>query len=166
VKFGHAVSHCQWSKIYPKLPKSAHRQLVQKTLKFHQKLRFWFSSKKKTSTCRGGTKAWAHHLDFQSKNFPNAFFNVKKRPMYVNFSIPLCAKWHFIQGSIHLMVMRFCWHVPNSHRNKNLKSLSPYLLYKMVFWPPKLYCTPWAHGKKLFFQLWTLWSCKLYRMNV
>jgi hypothetical protein len=31
-------------------------------------------------------------LDFQSKNFPYAFFNVKKQPLYVNFSIPLCAK--------------------------------------------------------------------------
>jgi hypothetical protein len=29
------------------LPKSAQRQLVQETLEFHQKLRFWFSSKKK-----------------------------------------------------------------------------------------------------------------------
>jgi hypothetical protein len=34
------------------------------------------------------------------------------------------------------------------------------------FWPPKLCCTPWALGKKLFFQLWTLWSCKRYGMNV
>jgi hypothetical protein len=40
--------------------------------------------------CRGGTKA--HHLDFESKNFPYAFFNVKKWPLYVNFNIPLCAK--------------------------------------------------------------------------
>jgi hypothetical protein len=28
----------------PKLPKTAYRQLVQETLKFHQKLRFWFFS--------------------------------------------------------------------------------------------------------------------------
>jgi hypothetical protein len=38
--------------------------------------------------CRGSTKAWAHYLDFQSKNFSY----VKKQPLYVNFSIPLCAK--------------------------------------------------------------------------
>jgi hypothetical protein len=31
-------------------------------------------------------------LDFQSKNLSYAIFIVKKRPLYVNFSIPLCAK--------------------------------------------------------------------------
>jgi hypothetical protein len=29
-------------------------------------------------------------LDFQSKNFSYAIFIVKKRPLFVNFSIPLC----------------------------------------------------------------------------
>jgi hypothetical protein len=29
---------------------------------------------------------------YRTKNFPYAFFNVKKWPMYVNFSILLCAK--------------------------------------------------------------------------
>jgi hypothetical protein len=61
---------------YPKLPKSAQRQLVQETLNLHQKLRFWYFPKK-TSMCRGGTKVCACHLDFQYKNFPYAFFNVK-----------------------------------------------------------------------------------------
>jgi hypothetical protein len=41
---------------------------------------------------RGDIKACVHHLDFQYKNFPYAFLNVKKWPSYVNFSIPLCAK--------------------------------------------------------------------------
>jgi hypothetical protein len=50
----------KFAQICLKLPKSAQKQLVQETLKFHQKLRFWFFSekkKKKTSMCRMGTKA-------------------------------------------------------------------------------------------------------------
>jgi hypothetical protein len=31
-------------------------------------------------------------LDFQYKNFPYAIFIVKELPLYVKFSIPLCAK--------------------------------------------------------------------------
>jgi hypothetical protein len=84
--------------------------------------------------CRRSSRACFHRSDFQSKNFSYAIFIVnKKRPLYVNFSIPLCAKWCFFQGSISLMDMRFCLHVPNSPRNKSLKSLNPYPLYKMVF---------------------------------
>jgi hypothetical protein len=59
------------------------------TLKYHQKLTFQCFSKIKISTCRGGTRANFHHLDFQSKNFSYAIFIVKKRPFYVNFNIPL-----------------------------------------------------------------------------
>jgi hypothetical protein len=66
--------------------------------------------------------------------------------------IPLCAKWHFFQGSICLIDMRFCWHVPNSPtRNKNLKSLNPYLLYKMVFLAPETLLYPLSTWKKTFF---------------
>jgi hypothetical protein len=107
-------------------------------------MKIWFSMYK------GGTKTWAHHLDFQSKNFPYAFFNVKKRRLYVNFSIPLCAKWCFFQGSIRLVDVRFCWHVPNSPWNKNLKFLNPYLLYKMVFLAKTL-LYPLSTWKNLFF---------------
>jgi hypothetical protein len=91
VIFGHVVSHCQCSKFCPNLPKTA--QICQnlpraETLKFHQKLRFFFFSKIKISTCRGGIRACFHRLDFQSKNFSYAIFIVQKRPLYVNFSIP------------------------------------------------------------------------------
>jgi hypothetical protein len=86
VNFGHSVSHCQCNKICPKLLKSVQKQLVQGTLKFQQKLRFWFFSKTKTSMCRRGTKACAQCLDFQYKNFLYAFFNVKKKPLYVSFN--------------------------------------------------------------------------------
>jgi hypothetical protein len=46
--------------------------------------------------------------------------------------------------------MRFCGHVPNSPRNKNIKKYTPYLLEKVVFWTPKDYCPPWAGAKKTY----------------
>ena len=82
----------------------------------------------------------------------------------MNFSIPLCEKWHFFQGSISLVDMKFCWHVHNSPRNKNLKSPNPYLLYKMVFLASKTLLYPLSTRKKLFFRalnlmiLQTIWN--------
>ena len=49
--------------------------------------------------------------------------------------------------------MRFYRNVPDSLRNKNVERYMPYLLKKMAFKTP-----PWAHGKKHFCQLQTLWS--------
>jgi hypothetical protein len=46
--------------------------------------------------------------------------------------------------------MRFCGHVPNSPRNKNLKRLILNLLEKVVFWAPKDCCPPFAGAKKTF----------------
>jgi hypothetical protein len=47
--------------------------------------------------------------------------------------------------------MRFCGHVSNSPRNKNLKKLISYLLEKVVFLDPKG-CFPYFAGaKKTFF---------------
>jgi hypothetical protein len=96
--------------------------------------------------CRGGTRTCFHHLDFQSKNFSYAIFIVEKQPMYVNFSIPLkifvnfskvCGKYFFSQCSTPLVDVRFCTHVRNSTRNKNVKSSKPYLSPKMVFLAPE-----------------------------
>jgi hypothetical protein len=75
----------------PKLPKSA-QMPKNETLKFHQKSRFQYFSKQKNSMCRGGTRVCFQSLDFQSKNFSYAIFIVKKRPLYLNFSIPYCGK--------------------------------------------------------------------------
>jgi hypothetical protein len=83
--------------------------------------------------CKRRTKIYAYHLDFYYKNLLYAFFVVKKRALYVNFNISFFAKWCFPQGSIRLEGMRFCGHVLNSPRNKNLKSLNPYLLKKIAF---------------------------------
>jgi hypothetical protein len=110
------------------LPNSAQIQLATWTWKYHQKIKILVFSIYINSICRRGTKAYAYHSNFHYKNFSYAFFFVKKPPLYVNFSIPLCAKWCFFQGSIHLVNMRFCGHVLNSSRNKNLKSFNPYLL--------------------------------------
>jgi hypothetical protein len=38
---------------------------------------------------RGGSRPCFHRLDFQSKNVSYAICIVKKRPLYMNFSIPL-----------------------------------------------------------------------------
>jgi hypothetical protein len=122
---------------------------------------------KKTCTYRGGTRACFHHLDFQSKDFIYVFFIVKKHPLYVNFSIPAWGKWFFPQCSAPLVGMRFWGYVPNSLRNKNMKRLIPYLLFKMVFFCLQNSAVPvWRRGKKLFYQLWTLWSCKRWGMNM
>jgi hypothetical protein len=47
--------------------------------------------------------------------------------------------------------MRFCGHVPNSPRNKNLNRLIPNLLEKVVFLDPKRLMSPFYRGKKNFF---------------
>jgi hypothetical protein len=48
------------------------------------------SAKIKISMYRRGTKVCFYCLNFQSKNFSYAIFIVKKRHVYVNFSIPPC----------------------------------------------------------------------------
>jgi hypothetical protein len=64
---------------------------------------------KKKSIHRGGTKACAHHLDFQYNNFyafsiVNAFVSEFQHTPLWNF---------FSQCSTSLVDMRFCRHVPN-----------------------------------------------------
>jgi hypothetical protein len=147
--------HWQCNKFCSNLPKN-------KTLKHHQKLRFYYFSKIIIFTCRKGTRACFHCLDFQSKNFSYAIFLVKKRPLYVNFSIPPCGNWWFSQGSTPHVDMRFCGHVPNSPRNKNPKRQISYLLERVVFLDSKWLLSPLSREKKkIFIQLWMLWSCKL-----
>jgi hypothetical protein len=46
--------------------------------------------------------------------------------------------------------MRFCGHVHNLPRNKNPKSLIPYLLKKVIFLDPKRLMSPLAKAKKTF----------------
>jgi hypothetical protein len=47
--------------------------------------------------------------------------------------------------------MRFCGHIPNSPRNKNLKRDILNVLEKVVFLDPKTLLSPFRRGKKSFF---------------
>ena len=47
--------------------------------------------------------------------------------------------------------MRFCKHVPNSLRNKNMERLIPQVLLKMVFLAFKTLLSPLDAGEKNFF---------------
>jgi hypothetical protein len=97
----------------PKIAKIYPKTISLRNFEIPPKIEILVFLRKKNYMCRTDTKACAHRLDFQYKNFPYAFFNVKKRPLYVNFSISLSTKWHFSQGSIRLMGVRFCSHVLN-----------------------------------------------------
>jgi hypothetical protein len=59
--------------------------------------------------------------------------------------------------------MRFCGHVPNSPRNKNLKRLILNLLEKVVFLDPKRLLPPFGRGKKTFFSTLNVIILKMVR---
>jgi hypothetical protein len=101
--------------------------------------------------CRGGTRACAHSLDFQYKNFSYSFFVVKIQPLYENFSIPPCGNWCFSQGSTPPVDIKFCEYVSNSLRNKNWKRLIPNLLEKVIYLASKTLQSPLGTWKKTFF---------------
>jgi hypothetical protein len=102
---------------------------------------------------------------FSIQEFFICLFKCQKTAFVCEFQhTPLC-KMTFFQGSIWLVDMRFCRHVPNSPRNKNLKSLNPYLLYKMVFLAPKALMYPlsiWINKKNCstlnLMSLQTVWN--------
>jgi hypothetical protein len=52
-----------------------------------------------------------------------------------------------------LVGMRFCGNVPNSTKNKNMKSLNPELLQKMESLASKTLMSPFDTWKKLLNQL-------------
>jgi hypothetical protein len=105
--FRHALSHCECSKICPKLPKVAQKQLAWGTLKCHQNLRFSYFSLKKISTCSHGTKAYAHHLDFQKNNFLYIIFYCQKMALVCEFQHTPLWKMIFFQCSTPFVDMRF-----------------------------------------------------------
>jgi hypothetical protein len=125
--FGHSVNHYQCSKFCPKLP-NLQKFAQRRNFEIPPKIEILVFSKIIICTCREGTRACFHRLYFQSKNFIYVFFIVKKWPLHVNFSIPPCGKWFFLQCSAPLVGMRFWGYVPNSLRNKNMERLIPYLL--------------------------------------
>jgi hypothetical protein len=146
VKFGHAVSHCQCSKICLKLPKSI--QIYLETIsswnfEIPPKIEILVLSKKMTSMCRRGTKAWAHCLDFQSKNFPYAFFNVMSK----NGLCMWISVYPFVQNDIFLKVPYVLWiwdfvDMYLTHPGIRIWSPSIHTYYKKWFFGPlKLCCT-------------------------
>jgi hypothetical protein len=91
LKFRHAVSHFQCSKICPsltKLPKFAQRQNFEispiiEILVFFKKIKI---------LCVKEALEHVFTIGFSIQEFFICYFIVKNWPLYVNFSIPLCAK--------------------------------------------------------------------------
>ena len=77
------------------------------------------------------------------------YFYCTKWPLYVNFSIPFVEIDDFTQASTPCMGMRFCGHVLNSPKNKNLKKRILNLLKKWLFWTQKT-VDPLLQGNKTF----------------
>jgi hypothetical protein len=76
------------------------------------------------------------HFDSQKTTFVCEFQHI---PLWkiICFSI-----FHVYQSSTFPVRMRFCRQVPNSTRNKNLKSHNPYLLKRMVILASKTMFSP------------------------
>jgi hypothetical protein len=100
---------------------------------------------------RRGNRACFHRSDFQSKNFSYAIFIVKKWPLYVNFSIPPCGKWFFLNVP-HLL---WVWDFEDmylTHLGTRIWRGSFHIYFKKWFFrPSKLCCPLLAQGKKTFF---------------
>jgi hypothetical protein len=71
--------------------------------------------------------------------------------LLMNFHTPPSIKCTFSQRSTPPVHMIFLVHVPNSPRNKNMKSGNPYLLQNVVFLASKTLLYPLGTYKKNFF---------------
>jgi hypothetical protein len=175
VIFGHAVSHCNAAKSAQNCPKP------QKFAKICPKSKLWNTTKNRDfsfflkykilrleETLEHVSTVWIfnpriyHMLFLLSKNGLCMWISACE--------FPPCGNWWFSQGSTHRVDMRFCGHVRNSPRNKNLKRLIPYLLQKVVFLDPKRLLSPSDRGKKnsfFNFECYDLtngkeWVCKIW----
>jgi hypothetical protein len=88
---------------------------------------------------------------FSIQEFFICYFYCKKTAFVCEFQHTSLRKMIFSQCSTPLVGMRFCGHVPNSLRNKNMERLIPYLLKKMVFLAFKTLLSPFGAGEKNFF---------------
>jgi hypothetical protein len=84
VIFGHVANAANSAQNYPKLPKSVQSQ----NFEIPPKIEILVFLKNKS--VEEALKHVSIIRILQSKNFPYAIFSVKKRPLYVNFSIPPC----------------------------------------------------------------------------
>jgi hypothetical protein len=78
------------------------------------------------------------------------YFYCQKTAFECEFQHTPCRKYCFWQPSTTLVNMRFCTHVPNSNKNKNMKSGTRIYVQKWFFWPPKHCCPSRAQWKKTF----------------
>jgi hypothetical protein len=102
---------------------------------FFQKNKFSMKNRHQTMCSQFG---------FSIQQFFISLFYCQKTAIVYEFQhIPF---WKFFFSMFH----RSCRHVPNSTRNKNMKSVNPYLFQKWYFWPPKLYYLFLVQGKKTF----------------
>jgi hypothetical protein len=151
---GHAVSHCQCSKICPNLPK-----IAQKLPKFAQKQNFEIPPKieilvflkNKNCMCRRGTKACFHHSDFQCKKFSYAIFIVKKNGLCMWISAYPLAKNDFFLNVPHLL---WVWDFEDmylTHLETRIWRGTFHIYFKKCFFlPSKLCCPLRVQGKKTF----------------
>jgi hypothetical protein len=167
VIFGHVVSHYQWSKICPKLPKFA--KIYPKTklwnttknwdLNFFQKYEFVLAEEalEHVSTIRIFNPRFFHMLFLLSKN-------------------SLCmwiSAYPFVQNDVFLRFHKWIWDFVDMHlTHLGTRIWSPSMhtySIKWFFWPPKLCCIPWAQGKELLFNFEPYdlannmeWMCKIW----
>ena len=87
---------------------------------------------------------------FSIQIFFICYFYCQKTAFVCEFQHTPLRKIIFWQPSTTLVNMRFCTHVPNSTRNKNVKSHKPYLSPKMVFFPLQNTAVPLGTWKKTF----------------
>jgi hypothetical protein len=109
-----------------------------------------------SSNIHTGPQQW-YRYEIPSMALHLTHFSLSKTSLCMWISTYLLVKNKIFFYVTHL----FYRHVPNSTRNKNMKSQNPNLLRKLVFLASKTLLSPLSIGKKLFFQLWMLWSCKL-----
>jgi hypothetical protein len=174
VKFGHIDSHCQCNKICPilpkttqNLPKSAHGQLVQETLKSHQKLRFWFFSKKKIPCVKEGAPKHEHIVWIFNLRIFHMPFSMSKKGLCMWISA-----YTFVQNDVFFKVPYISWiwdFVDMYLTHLGIRIWSPSIhtySKKWFFWPPKLWCIPWTHGWKLSFSTLNLMILQTVWMDV
>jgi hypothetical protein len=129
------------------LSKYAKKQLAWETLKYHQKLRFWFFSKQ-ILICRGCSKAYAHRLDFQYNNFLYAFL-LSKNGLYMWILVyPLVENIFFLNVPHLLWVWDFV-DIYVTHLETRIKCCT--IRAYLVFWAFKTLLSPFGTGEKNFF---------------
>jgi hypothetical protein len=150
-KFGHAASHCLCSKICPKLPKFA--IICPKT-------KLWNTTKNRDFRFFQNQK-FLHVEEALEHVFTVWIFNpIIFHMLFLLSKNGLCmwiSAYPFGRNGVFFKVPNVSWiwdfvDMYLTHLGTRIWSPIIHNYYKnRFFWPPKLLCTPWAKGKKLFF---------------